>query len=824
MTSPTGKSANFKGWFNGDTEWTATDKVENDLTLTAKYTWTVSFMSNGEEFAKQTVEHNKTATKPATDPTRDGYKFNGWKNGDVAFDFATAIIDNVTLTADWQINSYTVTFNANGGEGDVKIISDITHGTLYVFDNAPEYTKANHSFVGWSTNENATEALENVTVNDNVTLYAVWKINSYTVTFEANYDGAPAIETQTVEHNKTATKPNDPTRDGYKFKGWKNGNEAFDFDTPITADVTLTAEWEALVGWNLVTDVSTLKAGDKVIIAAAAADDAFALGNQSGNNCPHAEIIKGEKVDSISSTVQILTLEAGTKEGTFAFNTGSGYLYAASSEKNYLWTEETLSDNSSFTITIGSDGVATIKAQGTNTRNLLRYNSGSDLFSCYASGQDNVVIYKFYGENVPNPEKVSEVVVYLTNEYSGKEYTESFNLPVEKDGVNITWSCESDSLTIDENGNVEIKRNETDTPVSLTAELSVTGVFETTKISVTIKGTLVTAWTLVTDANTLAVGDQIVIVAANSDFAMSTTQNKNNRGQIDITKNSDNTITINASVQILTLGTGTKDGTFAFNTGSGYLYAAHSSENYLRTETELDDNGNGSFTITIDSNGVATIKAQGTNTVNWLRYNSGSDLFSCYESGQADVVIYRLETAGSEGGEGGESGGEVTDPNPDPNPTDPTPDEGEGGGETPAVPTDPVKYTFANYTAGTQYAIDEEHELDDILTVNTTEAHFTTQLRIYSSSSHDGYAIFSSKLAISSIVLNAGNKKDTLNVYTSTDGATWTLAESVAVTSTSYGDYTVNFSTPTKYIKLDVAGTEQVRIKYVTVTYKAEAA
>ncbi|MBQ2740521.1 MAG: hypothetical protein IJF39_02740 [Clostridia bacterium] len=147
------------------------------------------------------------------------------------------------------------------------------------------------------------------------------------------------------------------------------------------------------------------------------------------------------------------------------------------------------------------------------------------------------------------------------------------------------------------------------------------------------------AYTLVTDASTLAVGDQVVIVAKDSAVALSTTQNGNNRGQTAVTKG-DKTVTINDSVQVLTLETGTKDGTFAFNTGSGYLFAASSSKNYLRTETTLSANSSWNITIT---DGVATIKAQGTNTKNWLRYNTSSSIFSCYSSGQNDVSIYKME-------------------------------------------------------------------------------------------------------------------------------------------------------------------------------------
>ncbi|MBR2026279.1 MAG: hypothetical protein IKA07_03995 [Alistipes sp.] len=146
-------------------------------------------------------------------------------------------------------------------------------------------------------------------------------------------------------------------------------------------------------------------------------------------------------------------------------------------------------------------------------------------------------------------------------------------------------------------------------------------------------------WTLVKDVSELKVDDQIIIAASASNYAMSTTQNSNNRGQEAITKSGDNLSTPSSKVQKLTLKAGTKANTFALYTGSGYLYAASSSSNYLRTQTTNNDNG--SWTITIASTGVATIKASGSNTKNWLRYNSSSKIFACYGSGQADVVIYK---------------------------------------------------------------------------------------------------------------------------------------------------------------------------------------
>ena len=131
-------------------------------------------------------------------------------------------------------------------------------------------------------------------------------------------------------------------------------------------------------------------------------------------------------------------------------------------------------------------------------------------------------------------------------------------------------------------------------------------------------------------------------------------------------------------------------------------------------------------------------------------------------------------------------------------------------------------FTFSSFTAGTQYAEGEEHKLSEYVTIYTTQCHFTSELRIYSSSTHDGYVV-SAKLpaAIASMSFNAGNKVDTLNVYGSTDGIEWNLVEGVSITATSYNDYEVNFGdTNYTYFKLDVAGANQVRVKTLSITYK----
>lgn len=150
------------------------------------------------------------------------------------------------------------------------------------------------------------------------------------------------------------------------------------------------------------------------------------------------------------------------------------------------------------------------------------------------------------------------------------------------------------------------------------------------------------AYTLLTDVSQLTAGSSIVIAAKGYNYAISTTQNSNNRAQAAV-KKSGNTITFGDDVQILTVEAGSTAGSFAFNTGSGYLFAASSSKNYLKTETSLS--ANSSWSVDIAADGTATIKAKGGNTRNWLRYNSTNNppIFSCYGSGQADVVIYILK-------------------------------------------------------------------------------------------------------------------------------------------------------------------------------------
>ncbi len=167
---------------------------------------------------------------------------------------------------------------------------------------------------------------------------------------------------------------------------------------------------------QLVTDVSELASGDQIIIVTMDYD--YALGvTQKANNRDYGNVIKAYDRCSYDEGTQIITLESGVEDGTFALYATNGdfpgYLYASSESGNLLRTQEGKDLNASFTITISSDGTAQITSLVNKTSNTIRYNTVG-IFSCYgATGQKPVCIYKLDGQEKPGlPEENDVVVIY----------------------------------------------------------------------------------------------------------------------------------------------------------------------------------------------------------------------------------------------------------------------------------------------------------------------------------------------------------------------------------------------------------------------------
>ena len=214
---PTRVGYTFTGW---DKEFT---NIMADLVVTAQYsinTYTVTFKDwDGTVLKTQEVQHGGDAEAPA-DPTRVGYTFTGW---DKEF---TNIMADLVVTAQYEINTYTVTFK--DWDGTVLKTQEVQYGGDAEAPADP--TRVGYTFTGWD------KAFTNIMADLVVT--AQYEINTYTVTFK-DWDGT-VLKTQEVQYGGDAEAPADPTRVGYTFTGW---DKAF---TNVTADLVVTAQYEML--------------------------------------------------------------------------------------------------------------------------------------------------------------------------------------------------------------------------------------------------------------------------------------------------------------------------------------------------------------------------------------------------------------------------------------------------------------------------------------------------------------------------------------------------------------------------------------------------
>ena len=321
---------------------------------------------------------------------------------------------------------------------------------------------------------------------------------------------------------------------------------------------------------TLVTDASTLKVGDEIVIAAKGAD--YALGtNQKTNNRAAAAVTKDGNKLKLGTTVQKLTLEKGKKDNTFAFATGSGYLYAASSDKNHLKTESKLSDNSSWSVAI-ADGAATVIAQGSNTRNIMRYNpntgKGDPLFACYKSGQQDIAIYKI--ETVPAPS--NKVATPTATPVAGE---------VAK-GTKVEFKCKTEGAKISYKTTGEY--TEYTDPVEVNADTTFT--VKATKDGMDDSDEVKFAYTVKAEEPVQSLfkdGEQIVIYNPANMKALSTEYSGFYNKGTDVTL-ADGKLSGYTKADIWTVGVNA-DGTYTFSTSEGKKLSM--AEKY--TSTPLDE-------------------------------------------------------------------------------------------------------------------------------------------------------------------------------------------------------------------------------------------
>ena len=188
--------------------------------------YTVTFQSEGGSEVASQIRANTPADQPA-DPTKEGYTFIGWYNGESEWNFETPVTADLTLTAKWQINRYTITFDTAGGSEVPSITQD--YGTAITPPAAP--TRTGYTFAGWD------KTIPTTMPAGNMTITAQWQVNQYTITFKPENGGQDIVIKQ--DYGTAITAPANPTKTGYTFAGWDKTIPS----TMPAGDMTITARW-----------------------------------------------------------------------------------------------------------------------------------------------------------------------------------------------------------------------------------------------------------------------------------------------------------------------------------------------------------------------------------------------------------------------------------------------------------------------------------------------------------------------------------------------------------------------------------------------------
>ena len=257
LTAKEKEGYDFSSWSNGETTNPVTITLTENTTIRPIYTaktYVVEFNANTGtgEMASQTFTYDEEKALNKNTFTKLGNKFIGWNtkaDGTGTPYLDEAVVKNlatsgtVTLYAQFIAETYTISFNTDGGE---KLFSiERTYGETY--GDLPEAVKPGYTFTGWYLGDQKIESTTIVDVTSDTTLKARYNINNYNITY--NLDGGSASNPSTYTVEDTITL-NNPTKTGYTFSGWTGSNgESLQTLVTIqkgsTGDKTYTAHYSA---------------------------------------------------------------------------------------------------------------------------------------------------------------------------------------------------------------------------------------------------------------------------------------------------------------------------------------------------------------------------------------------------------------------------------------------------------------------------------------------------------------------------------------------------------------------------------------------------
>ena len=207
---------------------------------------------DGNNYTK-TINSGDQVTLP--EPNKTGHDFEGWYNASTKVTSPYTLTGNTTLTAHWTPQTYDITYKDQGnatfsGSHESGNPTQHTYGTATTLKGA---TKTGYTFGGWYKEAACTNIVTSLGATEytaNITLYAKWTVNSYTVTWDpngGNWGGSAENKVDTYEYGAAITKPTDPTLEGYRFDGW--GDVA---GTMPANNLEYTAQWTKVytITWN----------------------------------------------------------------------------------------------------------------------------------------------------------------------------------------------------------------------------------------------------------------------------------------------------------------------------------------------------------------------------------------------------------------------------------------------------------------------------------------------------------------------------------------------------------------------------------------------
>lgn len=396
--------------------------------------------------------------------------------------------------------------------------------------------------------------------------------------------------------------------------------------------------------WNRVISVEEITSGGTFIIGYEATANSGELvpmrtelnsGNYMNSGTTAGSSTKTTiDMNSITETTdyEIQITPSSVVDGAVNLMVGASYI-GNENAKNSCKLYDSEAATTAFTPTIGSNDVVTFTIKANADYKTLQYNTSSPRFAVYGGTQKNLVLYKLGGE-------ISVTGITLSSETATIFINKTITLtaaiePANATNTAITWASDRPDIATVTDGVVTGISEGTAIITATTEDGN-----KTATCTVTVTAPLPsTTYELVTDENALQAGDKILIVAADYDFALGSTQNSSNRSQTAIVKDG-NTISISdEDVAVITLE-GEK-GRWTLHVTNGYLCYA-TGGNYLRTIEEA--NAASCWTITISA-GATTIQNNSA-TAYYIMYNA-SGMFSSYKGTQKAVQIYKekqLET------------------------------------------------------------------------------------------------------------------------------------------------------------------------------------